>query len=106
MSKAMRRFEVMFPLRFNDGQLVPDAWIGEAMREIMDRFDGVSFETRAIQGRWRHAGVVYHDELTRFLVDVPDLPENREWMGQFKARWKERLQQLELWMVSYCVEVE
>jgi hypothetical protein len=27
-------------------------------------------------------------------------------MSQFKERWKERLQQLELWMVSYRVDVE
>jgi hypothetical protein len=28
------------------------------------------------------------------------------WMGQFKIRWRIRLGQLELWMVSYLIEVE
>jgi hypothetical protein len=39
-------------------------------------------------------------------VDVPDKKENRLWMKSFKARWKERLGQLEIWMVSYRIEVE
>jgi hypothetical protein len=42
----------------------------------------------------------------RLIVDVPDAAKNRKWMKQFKARWKRRLQQLELWMVSYPVEIE
>jgi hypothetical protein len=40
------------------------------------------------------------------VVDVPDLVKNRRWMKQFKNRWKARLDQLELWVVSYRVEVE
>jgi hypothetical protein len=39
-------------------------------------------------------------------VDVPDSAENRRWMKDLKARWKERLEQLDLWMVSYQIEVE
>jgi len=27
-------------------------------------------------------------------------------MKQFKVRWKERLEQIDLWMVSYRIEVE
>jgi hypothetical protein len=37
---------------------------------------------------------------------VPDTVKNRRWMRGFKARWRERLGQLELWMVSYRVEIE
>ena len=42
----------------------------------------------------------------KIVVDVPDSAKNRQWMKQFKARWKERLEQLDLWMVSYRIEVE
>jgi hypothetical protein len=42
----------------------------------------------------------------RLLVDVPDLAQNRSWMRQFKDRWKARLEQVELWMVSYSIEIE
>jgi hypothetical protein len=39
-------------------------------------------------------------------VDIADISENRQWMRQFKERWKVRLEQLELWMVSHRIEVE
>jgi len=44
--------------------------------------------------------------LVRVCVDVPDSAENRRWMKEFKLRWKSRLEQIELWMVSYRVDVE
>jgi hypothetical protein len=50
--------------------------------------------------------VLYRDDLTRIVIDMPDVKANREWMREFKQRWKERLQQLELWMVSYTIELE
>jgi hypothetical protein len=40
------------------------------------------------------------------VTDVDDTPENREWMRDFKARWKEKLEQVELWLVSYEIEVD
>jgi len=50
--------------------------------------------------------VLYRDNLVKVVIDVPDTTKNRHWMGQFKGRWKARLEQLELWMVSYRIEVE
>ena len=40
------------------------------------------------------------------VVDVADSPKNRQWMKDFKSRWKAKLDQLELWMVSYRIEIE
>ena len=62
--------------------------------------------TRLKEGHWRHGGVVYRDDLVRLVVDVPDLVKNRQWMGKFKSRWKSRLEQLELWVISYRIELE
>lgn len=45
------------------------------------------------KGHWRHGDVTYRDNLVRIVVDVPDEPENRQWMKAFKARWKKRLDQ-------------
>jgi hypothetical protein len=66
----------------------------------------VSYESQAVEGRWRHEGIDYRDNLARVIVDVADTKRNRAWMRAFKQRWKTRLQQLELWMVSYPIEVE
>ena len=51
-------------------------------------------------------GVMYRDNLVKIVVDVPDSAANRKWMKSFKASWKTRLEQLELWMVSYRIEVD
>ena len=106
MSSRWRRFEVLLPLRFNDGRDVPGAWIAEAVLEIVDHFGAASYETQKVEGHWRHSGVLYRDDLVRVVVDVPDSIGNRQWMRQFKERWKVRLEQVELWMVSYRIEVE
>ena len=72
----------------------------------MDHFGAASYETQKVEGHWRHGGVLYRDDLVRLIVDVPDLAKNRRWMKEFKERWKEKLEQVELWMVSYRIEIE
>jgi hypothetical protein len=74
--------------------------------EIVEQFGAASYETQKVEGHWRHGGVVYRDDLVRIVVDLPDSAKNRQWMKQFKARWKARLEQVELWMVSYRIELE
>jgi len=85
---------------------VPAEWLAEAVLEIVDHFGAASYETQKVEGHWRHGGVLYRDNLVRVIVDVPDSTKNRQWMKRFKKRWKTRLEQLELWMVSYRIEVE
>jgi hypothetical protein len=106
MSSKWRRYEVLLPLQFNDGRDVPPEALAEAVLEIVDHFGAASYETQKVEGHWRHGGVVYRDNLVKIVVDVPDSAANRQWMKKFKAEWKERLQQLELWMVSYRIEVD
>jgi len=106
MSSRWRRFEVLLPLQFNDGQDVPPEWLAEAVLEIVDYFGAASYETQKVEGHWRHSGVLYRDNLVKVVVDMPDSARNRQWMKQFKARWQARLEQIELWMVSYQIEVE
>lgn len=106
MASNWRRFEVLLPLQFNDGRDVPADWLAEAVLEIVDRFGAASYETQKVEGHWRHGGVLYRDNLVRIVVDVPDSTENRVWLQTFKSSWKTRLEQLELWIVSYPIDVE
>ena len=106
MSSRWRRFEVLLPLQFNDGRDVPPELLADAVLEIVDHFGAASYETQKVEGHWRHAGVMYRDDLVRIIVDVPDSARNRSWMRQFKERWRIRLDQLELWMVSHSIQVE
>ena len=104
MSK-WRRYEVLIPVQLNDGSPVPTEMIGEATEELAEEFEGMNLDQQ-VQGLWHHQGVVYHDKLIRLNVDFSESPRNRRWMREFKARWKERLEQLEIWMISFRIEVE
>jgi hypothetical protein len=106
MRKKWRRSEVLLPLQYNDKRPVPLAVLGEAVREIVAQFGAASYETQRVEGFWRAGGRFYRDDLTRLVVDLPDTTSNRQWMKQFKERWRVRLKQIELWMVSYRIEVE
>jgi hypothetical protein len=106
MSSSWRRFEVLLPLQFNDGREIPSDWLSEAVLQIVEQFGAASYERQPLEGHWRHRGTLYRDNLARIVVDVPDSDEAREFMKKFKARWMQRLDQLELWMVSYSIEVD
>jgi len=73
---------------------------------VVEKFGAASYETQKVEGHWRQGAVTYRDELVRVVVDVPDSEDNRGWVREFKARWKAKLEQLELWVVSYQIDVE
>lgn len=105
MSRTFRRFELLLPLRFNDGPPVPDELIGDTLIELRQRFGAVSCETQSIRGTWQHEGQVYRDELVRLFVDVPDAPEHREFFSTFKETLKARFRQIDIWLTTYPIEV-
>lgn len=106
MPSNWRRFEVLLPLQFNDGRDVASDWLAESVLEIVHHFGAASYETQKVEGHWRHGSVIYRDNLVKVVVDVPDSAENRQWMRQYKERWKTRLEQLELWLVSYPIDID
>ncbi len=106
MNNRLRRFEILLPLQFNDGRDIPSDWLAEAVLEIVENFAAASYETQKVEGHWRYQGVLYRDNLVRIVVDVPDTDGNRQWMRDFKKRWKEKLEQLELWLVSYTIDID
>ena len=105
MSSMVRRFEVLLPLRFNDGTPVPDTAVADTLVEFEQQFGAVSCESQSIRGRWRADGQSYRDDLIRVFVDVPDSPESREFFVAAKERLKARFQQLDIWMTTYLFEV-
>src|SRR5260221_3475949 len=99
MSK-LRRYEVLLPRRFNDGQPVPDHLISETLRELEQRFGAISWETQIIQGAWQHQGERFHDELFRVFLDVADQPQHRRFFREYKERLKARFRPLDIWMTT------
>jgi hypothetical protein len=85
---------------------LPDEWLADAVLELVNHFGAASYETQKVEGHWRHGAVEYRDDLVRLFVDAPDSPDNRQWMREYKRRWKERLEQIDLWVVSYVIDIE
>lgn len=106
MNSRLRRYEILLPLQFNDGRDVPSDFLADAVLEIVDRFEAASYETQRVEGHWRHEGVLYRDTLVKIVIDVADDESNRDWMRQYKSRWKEKLDQLDLWLVSYIIDID
>ena len=105
MSRTVRRFEILLPLRLNDGTPVPEGAVADTLIELEERFGAVSCETQTIRGQWRSEGQSYRDDLIRVFVDVPDLPESRQFFVECKERLKTRFQQIDIWMTTYLIEV-
>ncbi len=105
MSRTIRRFEVLLPLRFNDGSPVPDDLVAATLVELEGQFGAVSCETQTIRGHWSFEGQTFRDDLIRVFVDVPDASEGRQFFVEYKERLKDRFQQLDIWMTTYLIEV-
>ena len=102
----MRRYEILLPVEFNNGRAVPRVLLDKAVKEVVDTFGAASEEPGSVEGHWEHRGRIQKESLSKVLVDVRDTAENREWMRAFKARWKEELEQVEVWLISYEIAVE
>jgi hypothetical protein len=103
--RAFRRFEVLLPQKFNDGQPVPVSYFEDAIDELRKRFGGVSAETQDIEGYSVHRGQPYEDELVRLYVDVPDSEENVNFFRDWKERLREKFRQAEIWIATHAIEV-
>ncbi len=104
MNSLQRRFEILLPQRFNDGQPVPEELFAETILDIRQRFGAVSSETQIIRGVWEHSGQSYRDELIRIFVDVVDTPENQQFFRNLKERLKGRFQQIDIRITTYLIE--
>lgn len=103
MSKSLRRYEVLLPLNFNDGQPVRLELLQEARAEFQERFGAISTETQAIKGSDRDTASA-DERLVRFFLDVPDTVENRTFFLEVKERLKARFRQREIWITTFPIE--
>ena len=98
--KNWRRYEILLPLRFNDGKRIPRTLLAQSVLDLENRFGGVSSETQIIHGRWRSKATSYRDDLVRVYVDAEGTAEVEEFFIEFKQKLKARFEQLEIWVTS------
>lgn len=100
-----RRYEMLLPLKYNDGRAVEEEKIYQTREELVARFDAVAFQPGVVQGIWVHEGTRYEDDLRRVVVDVEDLPETRQFFVDYKPVLCERFQQIEIYIASYPIDI-
>ena len=100
-----RRYEILLPLTHNDGRPVSDQILHQTRAELLSKFDGVSFQPQSIVGLWIHERVPYEDTSVRLTVDVKDTKKNREFFLKYKRVLLKRFEQMEIYIVSYPVEI-
>ncbi len=105
MDRSYRRYEILLPLKFNDGSAVPEALIAETVGDLKRHFGALSLETQRIEGLWPRQGEPHPDDLVRVFLDVPDTPENRQFFVEFKAMLKVRFQQDDIWVTTHKLEI-
>ena len=100
-----RRYEILLPLRYNDGSPIPDYDLSQTREELLARFEGLSVQPGTIAGLWIHEGMRYEDSLVRFTVDVEDTPENRQFFVDWKPALLQRFRQIEIYITSFLIDV-
>ena len=100
-----RRYEILLPLTHNDGRPVSLESFQRTKDELVAQFGAVSMSAFAVIGAWVHEGTRYEDELRRFTVDVEDTSENQHFMAAYKQTPLERFEQIEIYIVSFPVEI-
>jgi hypothetical protein len=101
---SLRRYEILVPLRFNDGRPVPPDLMAETVIRLREQFGAVSSENQTIQGQCS-TKAWFIATTWRVFVDVADTPENRQYFRQFKEQVKTDFQQLDIWLTSYPIDV-
>jgi hypothetical protein len=100
-----RRYEMLLPLKHNDGTPINPEKHLQTCDDIAARFGGYSLLPQAVQGVWLHQGERFADETLRLITDAADTPETRQFFAEFKLLLRDRFEQIEVYIVSYPIEV-
>ena len=102
---SFRRYEILLPIRYNDGSPVEEEKFARTRRELVAMFGALTKQPDTFQGWWMHGGETYEDRNLRFIVDVEATPENRAFFAGLKETLKTRFRQIDIWMISYEIDI-
>jgi hypothetical protein len=100
-----RRYEIPLPVRHNDGRLVSWELLEQTREELVARFGGITVAPQTYLGIWVQETMRFEEEMRRFTVDVANTAGNREFFARFKRTLRERFEQIEIYIVSYLVDI-
>ena len=93
------------PRTHNDGRPVNQEEFYRTRDDLVAQFGAVSLSPHSVLGTWTHEGQRYEDESMKLVVDVEDLAENRQFFFDLKLVLRERFEQIEIYIVSYPLDV-
>jgi hypothetical protein len=99
------RYEILLPLKYNDGTPVEPEKFQATRRELVAQFGALTMDAPPVSGLWVSGGHEYQDELIRFVVDAEATPATDEFFRDFKERLKDRFRQVEIWIVAYPIRL-
>ncbi|MSQ48275.1 MAG: hypothetical protein EXR78_07795 [Deltaproteobacteria bacterium] len=99
------RYEILLPLKYNDGTAVEPEKFQETRRELVSQFGALTMEVSPLAGLWVSGEREYQDELIRFVVDTEATPETNEFFQTLKERLKDRFRQIEIWVTAYPIRL-
>jgi hypothetical protein len=91
-------------LTYNDGTLIEPDKFDQTAEELCDRFGGVTQDSVRITGTWKYGGTRYRDDLLRLRIDTNG-PSANSFFQTHKEIWKERFQQIDIWITAYEIEI-
>ena len=102
---SFRRYEILFPTRYNDGSQVEEEKFAQTRRELIAEFGAITWHPDRLQGAWTHEDRVFEDANIKVVVEVEDTPGTERFFHAFKDTVKARFRQIDIWMVSYEVRI-
>ena len=101
----LKRYEILLPLRYNDGSKVEPEKFEATQAELLARFGALSFEPYPVKGLWSESGRVYKDKPICLVVDVDDSPETLGFFREYKETLKVRFKQIEIWITAHPIDI-
>lgn len=99
-----KRFELLLPMKYNDGTEIERLKIDQTTGELGQRFIGLSQDLVRVHGFWRSGGKSYHDKLLRIRIDSTD-PKATAFFKSYKETLKTRFQQIDIWITAHEIEI-
>ena len=106
----MKLYRIFIPKRFNDGKLIPAKKILKIAEEIREKFGAYSFDPYGrlpiIQGVWtNNKKVRYEEEMNILDLFVQDTFDIQKWFKAMKEKWRQDLEQEELFIIFQNAEI-
>jgi hypothetical protein len=99
------RYEILLPLRYNDGRPIESTKFDETNLELAEEFSATTADLIRAVGSWKYQGTIYEDLLARIIVDVPGSFEANDFFHEYKERLKTRFEQIDIWISSHEIQI-